>query len=93
MKSPGVLLIDDHTAVRQALRVMLEAEADISVVGEASGGAEGIAAAERLQPAITIVDLAMPGMGGLAAIPELRRAAPRTAVLVFTMHHNAASCT
>lgn len=90
MKGPGVLLIDDHTAVRQALRVMLEAEADIVVVGEASDGAEGIAAAERLQPAITIVDLAMPGMGGLAAIPKLRRAAPRTAILVFTMHHNAA---
>jgi DNA-binding NarL/FixJ family response regulator len=90
MSRAGVLLIDDHTAVRQALRVMLEAEADIVVVGEASDGAEGIAAAARLQPDVTIVDLAMPGTGGLAAIPELRRVAPRSAILVFTMHHNAA---
>jgi DNA-binding NarL/FixJ family response regulator len=90
MNRAGVLLIDDHTAVRQALRVMLEAEADIVVVGEASDGAEGIAAAARLQPDVTIVDLAMPGTGGLAAIPELRRVAPRSAILVFTMHHNAA---
>jgi DNA-binding NarL/FixJ family response regulator len=70
--------------------MMLEAEADVTVVGEASGGAEGVAAAARLAPDVTIVDLAMPGMGGLAAIPELRRAAPRTAILVFTMHHNTA---
>jgi DNA-binding NarL/FixJ family response regulator len=90
MTRPGVLLVDDHVAVRQALRMMLEAEADVTVVGEASGGAEGIAAAARLGPDVTIVDLAMPGMGGLAAIPELRRAAPHTAILVFTMHHNTA---
>jgi DNA-binding NarL/FixJ family response regulator len=46
--------------------------------------------AARLQPDVSIVDLAMPGTGGLAAIPALRKAAPRTAVLVFTMHDNAA---
>ena len=90
MTRTGVLLIDDHTAVRQAVRVMLEAEADVGVVGEASDGAEGVAAAARLQPDVTIVDLAMPGMGGLAAIPEMQKAAPRAAILVFTMHHNAA---
>jgi DNA-binding NarL/FixJ family response regulator len=90
MRPTGVLLVDDHTAIRQALRMMLESEADMVVVGEAGDGAEGVAAAARLEPDVTIVDLAMPGMGGLAAIPALRRAAPRTAVLVFTMHENAA---
>jgi len=90
MTRPGVLLVDDHVAVRQALRMMLEAEADVTVVGEASGGVEGVEAAGRLQPDVAIIDLAMPGMGGLAAIPELRRAAPRMAILVFTMHHNTA---
>jgi DNA-binding NarL/FixJ family response regulator len=85
-----VLLIDDHTAVRQALRVMLEAEADVRVVAEAGDGAAGIAAAAEHAPDVTIVDLAMPGTGGLAAIPAIRKAAPRTAVLVFTMHPNAA---
>lgn len=90
MTRTRLLLIDDHTTVRQALRVMLEAEADVVVVGEASDGTEGIAAAAGLQPDVIIVDLAMPGMGGLAAIPELRKAAPQTAILVFTMHQHAA---
>jgi DNA-binding NarL/FixJ family response regulator len=90
MSRTTVLLIDDHTAIRQALRVMLETEADMVVVGEAGDGAEGVSAAARLQPDVSIVDLAMPGTGGLAAIPSLRKAAPRTAVLVFTMHDNAA---
>jgi two-component system, NarL family, response regulator NreC len=90
MSRTAVLLIDDHTAIRQALRVMLETEADMVVVGEAGDGAEGVSVAARLQPDVSIVDLAMPGTGGLAAIPALRKAAPRTAVLVFTMHDNAA---
>jgi DNA-binding NarL/FixJ family response regulator len=88
--APGVLLIDDHTVVRQAVRLMLEAEADVRVIGEASDGADGIAAAARLQPDIIVVDLAMPGTGGLAAMPALRHAAPRAAILVFTMHHQVA---
>ena len=84
------VLVDDHTAIRQALRMMLESEADMVVVGEAGDGAEGVAVATTLEPDVTIVDLAMPGMGGLAAIPALRKAAPRTAILVFTMHESAA---
>jgi DNA-binding NarL/FixJ family response regulator len=90
MRLTRVLLIDDHTAIRQALRMMLESEADLVVVGEAGDGAEGVAVATKLEPDVTIVDLAMPGMGGLAAIPALRKAAPRTAILVFTMHESAA---
>jgi DNA-binding NarL/FixJ family response regulator len=90
MRLTRVLLIDDHTAIRQALRMMLESEADMVVVGEAGDGAEGVAVATTLDPDVTIVDLAMPGMGGLAAIPALRKAAPRTAILVFTMHESAA---
>lgn len=90
MRLTRVLLVDDHTAIRQALRMMLESEADMVVVGEAGDGAEGVAVATKLEPDVTIVDLAMPGMGGLAAIPALRKAAPRTAILVFTMHESAA---
>jgi DNA-binding NarL/FixJ family response regulator len=85
-----VLLVDDHVAVRQAVRVLLEAEPDVTIVGEASDGAEAVAAAGRLRPDVVIVDLAMPGMPGLAAIPQLRQAARRTAVVVFTMHKDAA---
>lgn len=90
MSACTVLLVDDHTAVRQAVRVMLDAEPGITIVGEASDGAEAVREAARLRPDVVLVDLAMPGVPGLAAIPQLRRAAPRAAVVVFTMHKNAA---
>jgi DNA-binding NarL/FixJ family response regulator len=85
-----VLLVDDHVAVRQAVRVMLEAEAGMAIVGEAGDGAEAVQAAAALRPDVIVVDLAMPVMPGLAAIPRLRQAAPRAAILVFSMHKNAA---
>ncbi len=90
MSACTVLLVDDHTAVRQAVRVMLDAEPGITIVGEASDGAEAVREAARLRPDVVLVDLAMPGVPGLAAIPQLRQAAPRAAVVVFTMHKNAA---
>lgn len=90
MSAIGILLVDDHTAVRQALRVMLEAEPGLAIVGEAGDGAEAVREAARLRPDVVVVDLAMPGVPGLAAIARLRAAAPRAAVLVFTMHANAA---
>jgi DNA-binding NarL/FixJ family response regulator len=88
MAAIRVLLIDDHTVLRQAVRVMLDAEADIEVVGEAGDGREGIDQAVRLKPDVTIVDLKMPGMPGLAAIPEILAGAPATAVVVFTMYNS-----
>ncbi len=90
MSALTVLLVDDHTAVRQAVRVMLDAEPGIAIVGEASDGAEAVREAARLRPDVILVDLAMPGIPGLAAIPRMRQAAPRSAVLVFSMHKNAA---
>ena len=90
MSAITVLLVDDHVAVRQAVRVMLEAEAGMAIVGEAGDGAEAVQAAAALRPDVIVVDLAMPVMPGLAAIPRLRQAAPRAAILVFSMHKNAA---
>src|SRR6185369_11061602 len=85
-----ILLVDDHAAVRAGVRVMLEAEPDLAVIGEAGDGQEAVRLVTAARPDVVILDLAMPGLGGLDALPALREAAPRTAVLVFTMHANAA---
>ncbi len=90
MSEITVFLVDDHTVVRQAVRVMLEAEADMRIVGEAGDGKAAIEEVRRLKPLIAIVDLAMPGLPGLAALPEIRRVSPQTHVIVFTMHKNPA---
>ena len=88
MNRTRVLLIDDHTVLRQAVRVMLEVESDIEIVGEAGDGVEGVAAVARARPDVAIVDLKMPGMSGLSAIPEMLKASPKTAIIVFTMYNN-----
>jgi len=84
-----VYLVDDHTVVRQSVRVMLEAEPDIVVVGEAGEGRAGVRGIAATLPAVAIVDLKMPGLPGLATIPEILAAAPRTGIIVFTMYDNA----
>jgi DNA-binding NarL/FixJ family response regulator len=86
--SIGVFLIDDHTVLRQAVRVMLEAEPDLSVVGEAGDGAEGVSGVASARPDVAILDLKLPGASGLAVIPRLLAASPDTAVIVFTMYAN-----
>ncbi len=91
-ETPGpitVYLVDDHTVVRQSVRVMLEAEPDIVVVGEAGEGRAGVRGIVATLPAVAIVDLKMPGLPGLATIPEILAAAPRTGIIVFTMYDNA----
>lgn len=88
MATISVFLIDDHTVLRQAVRVMLDAEPDLVVVGEAGEGRDGVREVARMQPDVAIVDLKMPGVSGLGAIPEIASRAPRTAIIVFTMYNN-----
>ena len=88
MSRTRVFLLDDHTVLRQAVRVMLEAESDIEIVGEAGDGTEGIVGIVRAKPDLAIVDLKMPGMSGLSAIPEILKGSPKTAIIVFTMYNN-----
>ena len=71
MKKTRVLLIDDHNVVRAGLRALLEATGRIEVVGEASSGEEGVAVAERLEPDVVVMDLTMPGMGGIRATRQI----------------------
>jgi DNA-binding NarL/FixJ family response regulator len=81
--SVRVLLVDDHPLTREALSSLL-AQHGFEVVGEAAEGATAIEAAERLQPDLVLLDLSMPGVDGLAALPRLRSAAPECEVVVLT---------
>lgn len=86
MKKIRVLLIDDHKVVRAGLRALLESTARIEVVGEASSGEEGVVEAEKLEPDVVIMDLAMPGMGGIRATRKITALDLDARVLVLTVH-------
>ena len=79
-----VLVVDDHPVVRQGLRSFLASREGIDVVGEAADGAAAVEEAARLRPHVVLLDLAMPGGGGLAAIGPIRRGGAGPAVLVLT---------
>jgi two-component system, NarL family, response regulator NreC len=79
-----ILLVDDHNVLRAGLKALLDAEPDMRVVGEASTGEEGLSRAELLKPDVIVMDLSMPGMGGLEATKQLT--AQKHRVLVLTMH-------
>jgi DNA-binding NarL/FixJ family response regulator len=78
-----ILIVDDHPITRDALAGLL-AQHGFSVVGEASDGEEAIDAARRLRPQLVLLDLSMPGLNGLEALPRLREAAPECEVVVLT---------
>jgi DNA-binding NarL/FixJ family response regulator len=85
-KKIGVILVDDHAVVRTGLRFVLEAEPDLAVVAEAATAADAIARAEELKPDVVLLDITMPGGGGIGALERLRKASPETRVLMLTMH-------
>ena len=78
-----ILIVDDHPLTRDALAALLGANG-FDVVGEASGGEEAIALARDLRPDLVLLDLSMPDMDGLAALPQIRDAAPEAEVVVLT---------
>lgn len=81
-----ILLADDHAILRAGLRLLIDNQPGLSVVGEAGSGAEAIEKAKALQPDVILLDLNMPGMDGLAAIPLLKQEAPESRILVLTMY-------
>ncbi len=83
-----VLLADDHAVVRTGLRLIIDAEADMSVVGEAEDGMEAIQKAQELKPDVVVMDITMPGLGGLEATRRIKHDDPDTHVLILTMHDN-----
>ena len=79
-----VLIADDHAVVRQGLRTFLELQDDIEVVADVADGEAALLAAEQHEPDVVLMDLVMPGGGGVEAIRALRRARPEARVLVLT---------
>lgn len=86
MNPISVILVDDHTLVREGFRGMLRHENDIKVVGEAQDGHEAIILAERLHPDVVLMDIAMPRLDGLAATRQLLKSLPATKVLILSAY-------
>lgn len=81
-----VLVVDDHTILRDGIRSLLERQKDMLVVGEAANGLEALQQVEALAPDIVLMDVAMPIMDGLEATPRIKATRPATKVLILTQH-------
>lgn len=83
-KTITILLVDDHTIVRQGVRAFLEAQSDMQIVGEAASGEEAVQLARKLTPDVVLMDLIMPGMSGIQATRQIKQVSPHTQVIVLT---------
>ncbi|TMK27707.1 MAG: response regulator transcription factor [Actinobacteria bacterium] len=81
-----VLIADDHAVLREGLRSFLELQDGIEIVGDAADGAEAVELAERLRPAVVLMDLVMPKLDGVEAMRELRERVPETRVIILTSY-------
>lgn len=88
MKKITILIADDHAIVRRGLQNLLEDEANIDIVGEATDGIEALAQIKKLSPHIVLLDLTMPNMGGLEVAKIVSTEYPQTKSLIFSMHNN-----
>lgn len=79
-----ILLVDDHSIVRKGIQAFLETQPDLMIVGEAASGEEALAQATRLAPDVIVMDLSMPGMGGIEAIRQIKKLSPHSQVVVLT---------
>jgi len=83
-----ILVVDDHAIVREGVRMILAKEGDLEVVGEAGDGQQALDLTERAQPDVVIMDISMPGMGGIEATQTIRAKHPEVQVLALTMHED-----
>jgi two-component system response regulator NreC len=83
-----ILLADDHTILRAGLKMMLNAQPDMEVIGEAQDGRQALHETQRLQPDIVLMDITMPDINGIEATKQIKRAQPEVKVLILTMHEH-----
>jgi DNA-binding NarL/FixJ family response regulator len=88
MDTIRVLLAEDHTIVRKGLRSLLDREVGIKTVGEAEDGREAVREAEKLQPDVVVMDIAMPGLNGLEATRQIKKRFPEIKIIILTVHAN-----
>jgi DNA-binding NarL/FixJ family response regulator len=84
-----LMIVDDHEVVRLGMRTAIELEADMSVVGEASNGAEALAKVDVLAPQVILMDVRMEKMGGIEACREIKSRRPEVAILMITSYSDA----
>ena len=85
-----IMIVDDHAILRAGLKMLLNAQADMEVVAEASDGEKAVQAARETNPDVALLDLTMPKVGGMKALQEMARICRETRVLVLTMHDDPA---
>jgi DNA-binding NarL/FixJ family response regulator len=83
-----VLIVDDHAILREGVRALLQLHPDLEVTGEASNGKEALEAVERLDPDVVLMDIAMPGLGGIEASLELKKLGRRARVLILSQYED-----
>jgi two-component system response regulator NreC len=86
MKRIRILLADDHAVVRQGFKMILGAQPDMEIIGEAGNGREAVELADKLRPELVVMDVAMPELNGIEATGRIIEAAPHTRVLALSMH-------
>ncbi len=86
MKKIRVLLADDHTLMRAGLRMVVDAQPDLMVVGEANNGREAVEMARTLKPDIVVMDIGMPNLNGIEAARQIRGSHPETQIVMLSMH-------
>ena len=87
--SIAVFLADDHAVVRDGLRALLEAQADITVVGDAADGRQTVRQVQRLRPDVVVMDVAMPELNGIEATRQIGETCPGVRVIILSMHATA----